>query len=97
MHKICIRKSLIPGTLETFNFKLYAWLNWFLKLGYGVLRLNYIGSIGGTKDATESLCGKIGDADLKYCQNTVESLLKQEKTIDPQRIVVHGGSHGKCI
>lgn len=63
--------------------------------GYGILRLNYVGSTGGTSDVTEMLCGKIGVTDVEDCQATVQSLLSQEQNLDPSKIVAHGGSHGK--
>lgn len=66
----------------------------FLKLGFAVLRLNYVGSTGGTKDTADELLGKIGDRDVKDCQGIVEKVLNSIPTLNPDKVVVFGGSHG---
>ncbi|ODN03798.1 Acylamino-acid-releasing enzyme [Orchesella cincta] len=66
----------------------------FLKLGFAVLRLNYVGSIGGTRDTADDLLGKIGDRDVKDCQAMVEKVLSSNASLNPEQVVVFGGSHG---
>lgn len=71
----------------------YCEMTFFMKLGFGVLHVNFVGSTGGKQDATESLLGKIGDIDVDDCENILQNLLKQENSIDKNRIVFYGGSH----
>lgn len=66
----------------------------FLKLGFAVVRLNYVGSIGGTRDTADDLMGRIGDRDVKDCQGIVEKILNSTPTLNPEKVVVFGGSHG---
>ncbi|CAL8118008.1 unnamed protein product [Orchesella dallaii] len=66
----------------------------FLKLGFAVLRLNYIGSTGGVRDTADDLLGKVGDRDVKDCQGIVEKVLNSIPSLNPKQIGVFGGSHG---
>ncbi|TRY66069.1 hypothetical protein DNTS_033194, partial [Danionella cerebrum] len=63
------------------------------KMGFGVLLVNYRGSLGFGQDNISSLPGNIGSQDVKDVQFAVESVLKQG-SFDEQRIAVIGGSHG---
>lgn len=66
----------------------------FLKLGFAILRLNYVGSTGGTRDTADDLLGKVGDRDVKDCQGIVEKVLNSNPSLNPDKVVVFGGSHG---
>lgn len=63
------------------------------KMGFGVLLVNYRGSLGFGQDNIYSLPGNIGTQDVKDVQFAVESVLKQGD-FDEQKIAVIGGSHG---
>ncbi|CAL8125984.1 unnamed protein product [Orchesella dallaii] len=69
----------------------------FLKLGFAVLRLNYIGSIGGSRDTADDLMGKIGEKDVKDCQAMVDKVLNSNSSLNPEQVVLFGGSHGGFI
>ncbi|XP_060787677.1 acylamino-acid-releasing enzyme isoform X2 [Neoarius graeffei] len=72
---------------------------WFLssavlcQMGFGVLHVNYRGSLGYGQDSVFSLPGNIGTQDVKDVQFVVESILKRNE-FDRERVVVIGGSHG---
>ncbi|KAG5281820.1 hypothetical protein AALO_G00049160 [Alosa alosa] len=63
-------------------------------LGYAVLMVNYRGSTGFGQDSILSLTGNIGCQDVKDVQRAVLYALQDDVTLDPQRVVVMGGSHG---
>ncbi|ODM91045.1 Acylamino-acid-releasing enzyme [Orchesella cincta] len=63
-------------------------------LGFGVLRLNYIGGTGGNRDTADELLGKVGDRDVKDCQGMVEKILNSIPSLNPNQVGVFGGSHG---
>ncbi|KAA0713557.1 Acylamino-acid-releasing enzyme [Triplophysa tibetana] len=63
------------------------------KMGFGVLLVNYRGSLGFGQDNIDSLPGNIGTQDVKDVQLAVESVLKQGD-FHEQKIAVIGGSHG---
>ncbi|XP_065103865.1 acylamino-acid-releasing enzyme isoform X1 [Paramisgurnus dabryanus] len=63
------------------------------KMGFGVLLVNYRGSLGFGQDNIYSLPGNIGTQDVKDVQFAVESVLKLGD-FDKQKIAVIGGSHG---
>ncbi|XP_058246617.1 S9 family peptidase [Hemibagrus wyckioides] len=64
------------------------------KLGFAVLMVNYRGSTGFGQDGVDSLLGNIGSQDVKDVQRAVLHVLQSNKTLDPDRVVVMGGSHG---
>ncbi|XP_073765932.1 S9 family peptidase isoform X4 [Danio rerio] len=64
------------------------------KLGFAVLMVNYRGSTGFGQDSIESLLGNVGSQDVKDVQRAVLCALQNETTLDPDRVVVMGGSHG---
>ncbi|XP_053481385.1 S9 family peptidase isoform X1 [Ictalurus furcatus] len=64
------------------------------KLGFAVLMVNYRGSTGFGQDAIDSLLGNIGGQDVKDVQRAVLHVLQSNKTLDPDRVAVMGGSHG---
>ncbi|XP_062854625.1 acylamino-acid-releasing enzyme-like [Trichomycterus rosablanca] len=63
------------------------------KMGFGVLQVNYRGSLGFGQDSILSLPGNVGTQDVKDVQFAVESVLKQGD-FDREKVVVTGGSHG---
>uniref|UniRef100_A0A4W4ES82 Acylamino-acid-releasing enzyme n=1 Tax=Electrophorus electricus TaxID=8005 RepID=A0A4W4ES82_ELEEL len=65
----------------------------FCSVGFGVLLVNYRGSIGYGQDSILSLPGNVGTQDVKDVQFAVESVLKQGG-FDREKVVVTGGSHG---
>ncbi|XP_063052140.1 S9 family peptidase [Engraulis encrasicolus] len=64
------------------------------RLGYAVLMVNYRGSTGYGQDGILSLIGNIGCQDVKDVQRAVLHALQEDSTLDPERVVVMGGSHG---
>ncbi|XP_031421886.1 S9 family peptidase [Clupea harengus] len=64
------------------------------RLGYAVLMVNYRGSTGFGQDGILSLIGNIGSQDVKDVQRAVLHALQDDITLDPQRVMVMGGSHG---
>ncbi|KAK1801146.1 hypothetical protein P4O66_022848 [Electrophorus voltai] len=64
------------------------------KMGFAVLMVNYRGSTGFGQDSIDSLLGNIGNQDVKDVQRAVLHVLQNNKTLDPDRVAVMGGSHG---
>ena len=58
---------------------------YFLMLGYGVLFVNYRGSLGAGNDSVMSLPGNVGDSDVKDCYQALQECLDSYKIIDPNR------------
>ncbi|TSN76509.1 Acylamino-acid-releasing enzyme [Bagarius yarrelli] len=58
------------------------------------IHVNYRGSTGFGQDGIESLLGNIGSQDVKDVQRAVQHVLHNNKTLDPDRVAVMGGSHG---
>uniref|UniRef100_A0A3Q2ZG26 Acylamino-acid-releasing enzyme n=1 Tax=Kryptolebias marmoratus TaxID=37003 RepID=A0A3Q2ZG26_KRYMA len=65
-----------------------------VELGFAVLMVNYRGSTGFGQDSILSLIGQIGSQDVKDVQWAVLTALQSNKTLDPERVAVIGGSHG---
>ncbi|XP_008422057.1 acylamino-acid-releasing enzyme isoform X1 [Poecilia reticulata] len=65
-----------------------------VELGFAVLMVNYRGSTGFGQDSILSLIGQIGSQDVKDVQRAVMASLQSDKTLDPKRLAVIGGSHG---
>uniref|UniRef100_A0A674C108 Acylamino-acid-releasing enzyme n=1 Tax=Salmo trutta TaxID=8032 RepID=A0A674C108_SALTR len=70
-----------------------------VKLGFAVLMVNYRGSTGFGQDSILSLAGNIGSQDVKDVQRAVLTALADQTaekllTLDPDKVVVMGGSHG---
>ncbi|KAM3917613.1 acylamino-acid-releasing enzyme [Leptodactylus fuscus] len=63
------------------------------KMGLAVLLVNYRGSLGFGQHSVRSLLGKVGDQDVKDMQTAVLQTLQTEP-VDPQKVVLCGGSHG---
>ncbi|XP_058498726.1 S9 family peptidase isoform X2 [Solea solea] len=64
------------------------------KLGFAVLMVNYRGSTGYGQDSILSLIGQIGSQDVKDVQRAVLTALESDRTLNPKRLAVIGGSHG---
>uniref|UniRef100_A0A3B5KUR0 Acylamino-acid-releasing enzyme n=1 Tax=Xiphophorus couchianus TaxID=32473 RepID=A0A3B5KUR0_9TELE len=56
--------------------------------------VNYRGSTGFGQDSILSLIGQVGSQDVKDVQRAVMAALQNDKTLDPKRLAVIGGSHG---
>ncbi|XP_047230659.1 S9 family peptidase isoform X3 [Girardinichthys multiradiatus] len=65
-----------------------------VELGFAVLMVNYRGSTGFGQDSILSLIGQIGSQDVQDVQRAVIAALQSDKTLDPKRLAVIGGSHG---
>ncbi|XP_054602322.1 acylamino-acid-releasing enzyme isoform X2 [Nothobranchius furzeri] len=65
-----------------------------VRLGFAVLMVNYRGSTGFGQDSILSLIGQIGNQDVKDVQRAVLTALQGDKTLNPERLAVIGGSHG---
>ncbi|XP_053325400.1 acylamino-acid-releasing enzyme-like isoform X2 [Spea bombifrons] len=63
------------------------------KMGLAVLLVNYRGSIGFGQDSILSLPKNVGEQDVKDVQLAVEQALREDP-LDPEKIVLCGGSHG---
>ncbi|XP_054901935.1 acylamino-acid-releasing enzyme isoform X1 [Poeciliopsis prolifica] len=64
----------------------------FCRMGFGVLLVNYRGSLGFGQDSILSLLGNVGSQDVMDVQYAVESVLDAE--FDREKVAISGGSHG---
>jgi hypothetical protein len=62
--------------------------------GFGMLLVNYRGSIGAGQESVEFLPGRIGNSDVKDVHLAVVEALKQFPFLNPNKMVLFGGSHG---
>ncbi|XP_032431432.1 acylamino-acid-releasing enzyme-like isoform X2 [Xiphophorus hellerii] len=62
------------------------------RMGFGVLLVNYRGSLGFGQDSILSLLGNVGSQDVKDVQSAVESIL--DAGFDREKVAISGGSHG---
>ncbi|XP_063296776.1 acylamino-acid-releasing enzyme-like [Pelobates fuscus] len=62
-------------------------------MGLAVLLVNYRGSVGFGQDSILSLPKNVGEQDVNDVQFAVEQVL-QEEFLDPNRVIICGGSHG---
>nr|CAD7447321.1 unnamed protein product [Timema bartmani] len=81
-----------PHGVFTDDFKMEV--AFFGLLGFGMLMVNYRGSIGAGQDCVEYLFGRIGDSDVKDVHHATTTALKEYPFLDPKRVVLFGGSHG---
>jgi len=65
-----------------------------LSIGFAVLQINYVGSLGTRKDETEELLGFIGTKDVEDCHNILKQALMKYPCLDSSRVSLFGGSHG---
>eukprot|EP00092_Neocalanus_flemingeri_P040427 GFUD01044028.1.p1 GENE.GFUD01044028.1~~GFUD01044028.1.p1 ORF type:complete len:711 (-),score=264.14 GFUD01044028.1:62-2194(-) len=81
-----------PHSVLTTDFKTVVMF--FCQLGYGVLFVNYRGSVGFGEDNVRSLLGKVGDMDVKDCHLAREMCLEKFPHLSREKCVLMGGSHG---
>lgn len=63
-------------------------------MGYGVLFVNYRGSLGAGKRNVDSLLGNVGDTDVKDCHDLRGLVLDRYPCLNPDKVGLFGGSHG---
>lgn len=56
--------------------------------------MNYRGSTGLGQASVDFLPGRVGDTDVKDCHQATLEALKTFPCLDPQKVVLYGGSHG---
>lgn len=66
-------------------------------LGFGVFKVNYMGSTGTRFDTTRNLNGHISKIDVPQVHQLVNELLQAKSNIDVKHIFLCGGSHGGFI
>jgi len=81
-----------PHSIITTDFKNVVMF--FCQLGYGVLFVNYRGSIGFSEENVRSLLGHVGDNDVKDCHMAKESFLSSCPWLSRDKVLLMGGSHG---
>ena len=62
--------------------------------GFGIIFVNYRGSIGAGQDSVEFLLGKIGQTDVSDCILAADTALQKYPFLNPNGLVLFGGSHG---
>ncbi|XP_067011010.1 acylamino-acid-releasing enzyme [Anabrus simplex] len=81
-----------PHSTFTNSFSMEVAL--FGLLGFGVLMVNYRGSVGSGQDSIDFLLGNIGDTDVKDMKLATTEALNQFSFLNPGKVVLFGGSHG---
>ena len=81
-----------PHSVLTTDFKTVVMF--FCQLGYGILFVNYRGSLGFGEDNIKSLLGNVGDHDVKDCHQATQHVLAALSHLDKNKVVLMGGSHG---
>lgn len=69
----------------------------YVCLGFGVFKVNYVGSTGTRFDTTRNLNGKISKLDVPQVHQLVNELIESNSNIDSKHIFLCGGSHGGFI
>lgn len=65
----------------------------YSRLGLKTLLINYRGSLGVSEEYVQTLCGHIGKLDVDDCLHVIRYFV-HNKTIDPKKLIIQGGSHG---
>lgn len=65
-----------------------------LKSGFGILQINYPGSIGYDDKYVQDLPGKVGTLDVEFCDKVITETLQKFKQFDANKVAIAGGSHG---
>lgn len=81
-----------PHSVITTEFKTIVMF--FNSLGYGVLFINYRGSIGFGEESVKCLLGNVGDMDVKDCHHARNLCLEKYPHLNKDKVVLLGGSHG---
>jgi len=81
-----------PHSIITTDFKTIVMF--FCQLGYGVLFVNYRGSLGFGEENVRSLLGNVGDNDVKDCYMATQRALDEYQHLAKDKVVLMGGSHG---
>ena len=81
-----------PHSVLTTDFKTIVMF--FCQLGYGVLYVNYRGSLGFGEDNVRSLLGRVGDQDVRDCHEATLAALDNLPQLARDKVVLMGGSHG---
>jgi acylaminoacyl-peptidase len=63
-------------------------------VGFGVLMVNYRGSVGFGEASVSSLLGHVGDNDVSDVHQATQETLARFPLLDPEHCVLFGGSHG---
>ncbi|KAK7862069.1 hypothetical protein R5R35_011489 [Gryllus longicercus] len=66
----------------------------FNLLGFGVLLINYRGSIGAGQDNVNFLLGNIGVTDVKDVRLATKEVLEKFPVHSADKVLLYGGSHG---
>ena len=75
-----------PHSIVTTDFKTVVMF--FCQLGFGVLFVNYRGSIGFGEENVRSLLGHVGDNDVKDCHQAKESFLSSCPWLSREKVVL---------
>ncbi|XP_017769559.1 PREDICTED: acylamino-acid-releasing enzyme-like isoform X2 [Nicrophorus vespilloides] len=66
----------------------------FLSQGYGMVLINYRGSIGAGAASVKFLLGRVGRSDVDDCVLATKTVLNRYPYLDEKRVALVGGSHG---
>jgi len=84
------------GPHSSFTAEYSTSVPFLVSLGYSVVMVNYRGSLGFGSDFVNVLPGRCGELDINDCLDAVSFILN-EGNVDPENIVVVGGSHGGFV
>ncbi len=68
-----------------------------LSLGFGIVIVNYRGSLGWGENHVRVLLGNISNFDVSDCYLGAQQALQQFPWLNPKKMVLFGGSHGGFI
>lgn len=88
-HPLVVRPHGGPHAANTAGY--LTPIQFFLKCGYGVLLVNYRGSLGFGEKNLYALPGNVGDFDVKDVQQAAEEVVAKGEV---EKVLLFGGSHG---